>query len=123
MAQGAAVADDRAGQIAFNNHCRECHSSEKDDNRLGPALYGVVGRKAGTALGYANYSGAMKQSGIVWDEASLDKFIASPDDFLPNNNMQPPYPGLTDAKQRQLIISFLKSDAMMGAAKPAPPAK
>ena len=50
---GPARAADDELELAFNDHCRECHSFLKDDNRLGPSLYGVVGRKAGTLPGYA----------------------------------------------------------------------
>ena len=47
-ASSASAAENDAGMLAFNNHCRQCHSYKKDDNRLGPSLYGVVGRKAGS---------------------------------------------------------------------------
>ena len=50
-------------ELAFNGHCRECHSFVKDDNRLGPNFYGVVGRKAGTVPNFA-YSESVKGSGI-----------------------------------------------------------
>ena len=64
-------------EITFNDHCRECHSFLKDDNRLGPSLYGVVGRKAGAEPGYG-YTQSLKDSGVTWDEATLDKWIADP---------------------------------------------
>jgi len=47
----AGLAADEDLEISFNDHCRECHSFLKGDNRLGPSLYGVVGRKAGTEPG------------------------------------------------------------------------
>lgn len=75
-------------EISFNDHCRECHSFVKDDNRLGPSLYGVVGRKAGTEKGYA-YTQSMQDSGITWTEATLDKWIANPDAVIPGNGMSP----------------------------------
>jgi cytochrome c2 len=53
-------------ELAFNGHCRECHAFDKGDNRLGPSLYGVVGRKAGIVPGFA-YSDSLKSSGITWD--------------------------------------------------------
>ena len=46
-------------ELAFNGHCRECHAFDKGDNRLGPSLYGVVGRKAGTAPNFAYFSLAL----------------------------------------------------------------
>ena len=65
------------GQTAFNNNCRTCHTMKEGDNRLGPSLAGIIGRKAGSLPGYA-FSASMKQSEIVWDEANLDQFIAEP---------------------------------------------
>lgn len=103
----ASAADDK-GKDAFNNTCRTCHSWKEGDNRLGPNLHGIVGRKAGAVEGF-NYSGAIKSSGITWDESSLDKFITNPDGLIPNNNMKP-FTGVSDAATRKLIIDFLKSN-------------
>lgn len=108
-AQTAHAADSDAGMLAFNNHCRQCHSYKEGDNRLGPSLYGVVGRKAGTAKGYGNYSDGVKNSGMTWTPEELDKWIANPEAVVPDNNMKP-FPGVADAKQRAAIIAFLKSD-------------
>jgi cytochrome c len=102
----AAAAEDL--EISFNDHCRECHSFVKDDNRLGPSLYGVVGRKAGTEKGY-NYTQSMADSGVVWTEATLDKWIANPGAVIPGNGMSPPYSGISDPAIRARIIAFLKS--------------
>jgi cytochrome c len=60
---GPAAADDDL-EITFNDHCRECHFFVKDDNRLGPSLYGVVGRKAGALPGFG-YSESLKDSGVT----------------------------------------------------------
>jgi cytochrome c len=101
------AADDEL-ELAFNDHCRECHSFLKGDNRLGPSLYGVVGRKAGTEPGYA-YTQSLKESGVTWDAATLDKWIADPDAVIPGNGMSPPYSGVADAKMRKRIVAFLES--------------
>lgn len=106
---GGAFAADEASQEAFNNNCRTCHSWKKGDNRLGPSLHGVVGRKAGSAEGFA-FSESLKKSGVSWDEGSLDKFIANPEGFIPSNNMKP-FTGIADAGTRKQIIDFLKSNA------------
>lgn len=95
-------------EISFNDHCRECHSFLKGDNRLGPSLYGVVGRKAGTLPGY-DYTQSMRDSGVTWDAATLDKWIADPDAVVPGNGMSPPYSGITDPAIRKRIIAFLKT--------------
>jgi cytochrome c len=71
-------------EISFNDHCRECHSFLKGDNRLGPTLYGVVGRKAGEEPGYG-YTQSLKDSGVTWDAATLDKWIADPGAVIPGN--------------------------------------
>lgn len=97
-----------SGAEVFNNNCRTCHSWKKDDNRLGPSLHGVVGRKAGAVEGF-NYSAAMKEANITWDEGTLDKFIANPDGVVPNNSMKP-FTGISDIKTRKDIVDFLKSN-------------
>ena len=94
-----------SGQLAFNNACRTCHLTREGDNRLGPNLHKIVGRKAGSSPNY-NYSSAMKEADFVWDEAKLDRFIANPDEVVPGNNMKP-YGGLTSKDDRTKIIAFL----------------
>jgi cytochrome c len=92
---------------AFNNACRICHTTKEGDNRLGPSLHNLLGRKAGSLPGY-NFSSAMKEAGFVWDEDKLDKFMAQPDKVVPGNNMKP-YGGLASTDERTKIIAFLRS--------------
>jgi len=94
-----------SGQQAFNNACRTCHMLREGDNRLGPNLYRIVGRKAGSLPDYA-FSSAMKEAGFVWDEEKLDRFIANPDEVVPGNSMKP-YGGLPSSDDRKKIIAFL----------------
>jgi cytochrome c len=96
-------------ELAFNGHCRECHAFDKGDNRLGPSLYGVVGRKEGVVPGFA-YSDSLKSSGITWNEKTLDKWITNPNAVVPGNNMGAIFSGLADAGERAKIIGFLKQD-------------
>lgn len=113
---GAATTSQAAnpdGMLSFNNHCRQCHSYKKDDNRLGPSLYGVVGRKAGSLKSYNNYSQALQNSGISWTPENLDKWIEKPDALVSGNNMGAIYPGLQDGAQRKAIIDFLKTDTQI----------
>ena len=105
LPQGAQGTEPASEQQAFNNACRTCHVVREGDNRLGPNLFKVVGRKAGSLPGYA-YSSAMKEADFVWDEAKLDRFIANPDEVVPGNNMKP-YGGLTSGEDRAKIIAFL----------------
>ena len=95
------------GQLAFNNACRTCHTLREGDNRLGPNLYKVVGRKVGSLPGYA-YSSAMQGADMVWDKAALDRFIANPDQTLPGHNMKP-YGGIASPDERARIIAYLEA--------------
>lgn len=104
----AATAQAPDGQQAFNNSCRTCHTLKEGDNRQGPSLAAVVGRKAGTLAGYS-FSSSMAQSGIIWDEATLDKFIEAPDQVVAGNAMKP-YGGITDPVQRKAIVDYLKQN-------------
>ena len=84
---GAVSAADDEGELAFNKHCRNCHSAKPGDNRLGPSLHGIVGGPAGQVEGYGKYSGALE--GITWDEATLDRFIADPRPWPPARKCLP----------------------------------
>ena len=103
--QASQAAEDASGQLAFNNACRTCHIMREGDNRLGPNLHKIIGRKAGSLPDYA-FSSAMKEAGFVWDEEKLDRFIANPDEVVPGNNMKP-YGGLSSSEDRKKIIAFL----------------
>jgi cytochrome c len=100
-------ADVTSGQQLFNNICRMCHSTKEGDNRLGPHMRGIIGRKAGSLPDYA-YSSAMKGANFVWDEETLERFIANPDETVPGNSMKP-YNGLASADSRLKLIAFFKS--------------
>ena len=101
-----ARADDAPEQV-FNNACRTCHTIKEGDNRLGPNLFKIIGRKAGSLPEY-NYSDAMKDAGFVWDEAKLARFIGSPDEIVPGNRMKP-YSGLGSADDTKKVVAFLLS--------------
>ena len=85
---GASFADGDAakGETTFKI-CKVCHQvGEGAKNFVGPALNGIVGRKAGTYEGY-NYSDANKNSGLTWDEATLTKYLKNPRDVVPGTKM------------------------------------
>ena len=84
--------------------CVACHALEKDKESVGPSLYGVFGRKAGEGADF-RYSPALKRSGITWDQASIDTFIADPQATVPGNRM--PYAGIADAAARADLIAYL----------------
>jgi len=96
-------------QLVFNNVCRTCHTVKEGDNRLGPNLHKIIGRKAGSVADYG-YSSAMKDADLTWDRDTLDRFIANPDQVVPGNKMKP-YGGLTSAEERAKIIAFLEANS------------
>jgi cytochrome c len=73
----------------------------------GPSLAGIWGRKAGTVAGFTRYSKAFKQTDIIWDEHSLDAWLANPRGYLPGNRMT--FRGLPDETRRRDLIAFLGS--------------
>ncbi len=104
IAMPAAAADAANGASIFNR-CAICHSNEKGGpNKIGPNLFGIVGRKAGTVPGFS-YSAAMKSSGIVWANAKLDAYIESPSTVVPGNNMA--FSGISIAGQRADLVAYL----------------
>jgi cytochrome c len=98
------------GRKLFETTCTPCHNYEKggEPDMYGQTLnlYGVVGRKAASAAGF-EYSEDLRKSGIVWSEANIDTFIASPKKLLPGTRME--LPGVPDEKTRRDIVRFLGS--------------
>ena len=84
--------------------CAACHATDHT-NRVGPGLEGIVGRTAGTAPGF-RYSNAMKNSGIVWSEQTLDQFLQGPRKMVPGTKMT--YAGVPDPQERADLIAYLK---------------
>ena len=102
-----AEGDAAAGEKVYKK-CKTCHSLEAGKNKLGPNLAGIFGRQAGSVEGF-KYSAAMASSGIVWDEATLDAFLAKPKDVVPKTKMA--FAGLKKEVQRQDLIAYLKEAA------------
>ena len=75
----AAQAKPPVAPTEYNNACRTCHSIREGDHRVGPSLHGIFGAKAGQRQGFQS-SGAMKNSGLTWNEQTLDRFIENPTD-------------------------------------------
>lgn len=99
-------ANNDTGQQAFNNACRTCHSVKEGDNRLGPNLNKIVGRKAGSLPDY-NYSSSMKEAGFAWDPDKLARFMVKPDEVVSGNKMQP-YGGIS-AEEAAKVIAYLQA--------------
>lgn len=92
------------GQALYNG-CADCHSI--NENGVGPMHKGVVGRKAGSVPGY-DYSPDLKNSGIVWTEENLDKWLTGPQAMVPETKM---FFDVPDAQDRADIIAYLKEKA------------
>lgn len=103
---GVAMAGDPGrGQQVFRAQCAVCHSAAAHSGPMvGPRLFGVVGRRAGTQAGFS-YSAAMKQSGIVWTPDALKRYIANPSATVHGNKM--PYAGLHNPAQVDDLVSYL----------------
>jgi cytochrome c len=82
--------------------CQACHSIDEDD--LGPRHRGVVGRRAGSIEGYA-YSKALQNSGLTWDETTLDRWLTNPSALVPGTKM---FFKIDDAQARADVIAYLK---------------
>jgi cytochrome c len=94
--------DAARGKTLYESRCIGCHSIE--ENRAGPAHRGVFGRKAGLAKGF-DYSEALKKSKVVWNERTLDRWLANPEALIPGQKM-----GFTVPEQRDRadIIEYLR---------------
>ena len=104
---GTAVAfadgDAGRGEKKFED-CVACHSLDRNVQSVGPSLYGVFDRKAGSAD--FRYSPQMKRSGITWTPQTVDTFIADPQAAVPANRM--PYAGMTSEGDRADLIVYLQ---------------
>lgn len=103
--QLAGEGDAERGKALFERRCTGCHALA--ENKEGPALQGVFGRASGTAAGFA-YSAALKKAAIVWDEPSLDKWLADPDAFVAGNDMDFL---VSKAQERLDLISYLRQSS------------
>ena len=99
-----AEGDAAAGEKVFV-HCAPCHSTKPGENKVGPSLAGVLGRKAGTEPGFS-YSAALKGQDITWNEASVNEWLQGPGKFVKGTKMIYSVP---DEKDRQDVIAYLKT--------------
>src|SRR5262249_30981124 len=85
--------------------CVACHSFEPNRNMTGPSLAEIWNRKAGSLASFPRYSSALRSSGIIWTDDTLDEWIKDPQHFIPGNTMT--FPGMKDARQRADLLAFL----------------
>jgi cytochrome c len=104
-AQAAAAGDAKNGQAVFMDNCGVCHTAEKGAaNKIGPNLFGVVGRKSAVAPGYM-YSPAMMKAALTWDVPTLQVYLAGPQKKVPGTKMG--FPGFSDPTDEADVIAYL----------------
>jgi cytochrome c len=108
MPSGAAetAGDAKRGAKVFQS-CVACHSTEPGRHMTGPSLAQLFGRKAGTGKGFLRYSDALLKSGVVWNEHTLDDWLANPAKMIPGNEMV--FAGIPDPRARRDLIAYLKA--------------
>jgi cytochrome c len=100
------VGDAAAGRRVFSR-CQTCHVLQEGVNRVGPSLYGIFGRTAGTVEGF-RYSEANSNSGIVWSGEIMFEYLENPREYMPGTNMA--FPGLRSEEDRANVIAYIKEN-------------
>ncbi len=99
------AADVEAGKVAFKK-CALCHTTEPGKNKIGPSLFGIVGRKSASVENF-NYSEAMKKFDHTWDAETLDTYLTDPRVTVPDTKMI--FPGIKDKAERDDVIAYLET--------------
>ena len=107
IAQAQGVGDAQRGTQVFAQ-CKICHSLEAGKNMVGPSLHGLIGRKAGSAPGFA-YSPAMKNSNVTWNNDTLSKYLTDPKAFIPGDKMA--FIGIKDMSKLGDLLAYLDQAA------------
>lgn len=105
LAVALCACDVPRGEAAFERTCARCHSRTDTGSGQGPGLAGLFGRPAASGRNFG-YSAALRQSGIVWDAQSLDRFLAGPGAHIPGTLMLLTVP---DPGERRALIAFLRT--------------
>ena len=106
FAPAALAADADAGKAVFQSSCGICHSVHPGQNKIGPTLSGLVGRKTGAVPGYT-YSPANGAANMIWEAGSLDKYLESPRTAMPGTKMT--FAGVKDPNKRADLIAYLET--------------
>jgi len=99
------------GQRVFSA-CAACHSLEPNRSMTGPSLADLWNRKAGSLASFPRYSSALKSSGVVWNDKTLDEWVKDPQHLIPSNDM--PFEGIKNDQQRADLLAFLKQATQPG---------
>jgi len=95
------------GKSVYTDNCAVCHSNEKGaPAKIGPNLFGVVGRKSATMAGYM-YSPAMMKANLTWDVPTLQVYLMGPQKKVPGTKMG--FPGFSDPKDEADVIAYLQT--------------
>jgi cytochrome c2 len=102
LAQGDAA----QGEKVFNK-CKACHAVDEPQNKIGPHLVGIFGRRAGSVEGF-RYSDAMKESGVIWNDETIAAYLADPRGYIKGNRM-----ALAGLKEEEIadLIAYLKEES------------
>lgn len=108
VAAGSARAEGDAalGEKLFRQ-CKACHATEAGKNRVGPSLFGIFGRKAGSAEEFKGYSEGLKAAGFNWDDAKLDAYLTNPKAVIADSKMA--FAGIAEAADRAHVAAYLKT--------------
>ncbi len=98
--------DAEAGARVFRTQCGACHVVEAGKNRVGPSMFGLVGRVSGTVEGF-RYSAANRDAKLTWTPEVLDKYLVNPRETIPGTTMA--YVGLKNPTQRADLIAYLET--------------
>lgn len=103
----ALTGDPRQGERVYAA-CRTCHVVQEGQNRVGPSLYGILGREAGSVRGF-RYSPANQNSGITWTEPLMFAYLENPQAFIPGTIMA--YAGMRSPQDRADVIAYIKQES------------
>ncbi|MCC6909227.1 MAG: cytochrome c family protein [Phycisphaerales bacterium] len=105
MAASEAPAGDAAAGKSTFRQCMACHAVEQGKNKVGPSLFGVVGRKAASIEGY-KYSNPMIESGLTWSQENLMKYLQDPKGTVPGGKMA--FAGIKKVEDVKNVIAYLE---------------
>jgi len=106
QAAPARAGDAEAGARVFRIQCGACHVVEAGKNRVGPSMFGIIGRTSGQVEGF-RYSAANREAKLVWTPEVMDKYLTNPRETIPGTIMA--YVGLKNATQRADLIAYLET--------------
>lgn len=106
---GTALAADAAeGEFVFQDNCGICHTAEQGGaHKIGPNLFGVMGRASGTGEGFANYSAAMTEAAVTWSPETMATFLGGPAEMIPGTIMG--FPGFTNPDDEANLVAYLET--------------